>query len=83
MAMNKVPDVPKTYHYLSFETLLHLELGCEAYNCSNKALLTNIVAMYWDLKRDEILEKVSEQTYMHIQEKLLKKFGGVVGELKG
>ena len=80
---NKAVDAPRTIHCLSFETQLRLDLGCKAYDCSMKDLVTNIVAMYWDKKRDEILERVSEQAYLHVQAKLMKKFGGNIGELQG
>jgi hypothetical protein len=81
--VKRVVDVPRTIHCLSFETQLRLELGCKAYDCSMKALVTNIVAMYWDKKRGEIMEMVSEKAYLHVQAKLLKKFGGNIGELHG
>ena len=79
MAKNTVPDVPKTFHYLSYETLVHLELALEAYGCSNKTLFTTIVAMFWDKKEKEILSRVSQQTFDHIHLKLFKKFRGNIG----
>ena len=75
-------DVQKIFHYLPFETLFHLELGVEAYGCSYEALLTNIVAAFWDKKREEIEGKLSQQAYRHIEEKTIKRYGGLISDVK-
>ncbi len=80
MPRKDTKDITKTFHYVPFDTFFHLELAVKAYRCSHEALLTNIVAAFWDKKKDEIEKRLSTKTYNFIQEETIRKYGGQIDD---